>query len=59
MPAAMLDWTERVTVVLTAVFAVTLALTIYADEPRVWLLWAAAMVIFAGAALIAVNRSDR
>lgn len=54
----MLDWTERVTVVLTAVFAATLALTIYADEPRVWLLWAAAMVLLSGFALVLVNRDD-
>lgn len=35
----MLDWTERVTVALTAVFAVTLTLTIRADEPLLWLRW--------------------
>ena len=49
---------ERVTLVLTAAFAVTLALTIHVGDPRLWLLWSAAMVLLSGSALVLVNRNE-
>ena len=50
---------ERVTLVLTAVFAVTLALTIRVGDPRLWVLWSTAMVLLSGSALVLVNRGER
>ena len=53
-----LDWTERLTLATLVVFAITLAVTAFASNPVVWLVWAAAMVVLAGTVLAAVNRAD-
>ncbi|ELY42487.1 hypothetical protein [Natronorubrum sulfidifaciens] len=54
----MLDRTERLTVALTVIFVGTLAATVYADSPAVWLGWATAMVLLAGSALVLANRAE-
>ncbi|WP_201293930.1 hypothetical protein [Natronorubrum halalkaliphilum] len=53
-----LDWTERLTVAVTATFLVTLALTVRVADPIAWVLWGVAMVLLSGGVLVAVNRSD-
>lgn len=53
-----LDWTERLTIVLTVVFAASLALVLRVDSALLWLGWGVVMVLLSGWALIAVNRSD-
>ncbi|MDQ2051929.1 hypothetical protein RBH26_15735 [Natronolimnohabitans sp. A-GB9] len=52
-----LDWTERLSLALTAVFAGTFAVTLQSDSPWVWLVWGTAMVLLAGSALVLVNRN--
>lgn len=54
-----LDWAERLTAAMTAVFAVTMAVTIWLNSAVLWVIWGAAMVVLAGSALVLVNRSDR
>ncbi|SIR88317.1 hypothetical protein SAMN05421752_104171 [Natronorubrum thiooxidans] len=54
----MLDRTERLTVALTAVFVLTLAVTVSLASPVVWLVWGTAMVVLAGTALVLANRSE-
>ncbi|RKD94885.1 hypothetical protein [Halopiger aswanensis] len=51
-----MDRTERRTVVLLVGDLGTLAATAAIDEPAVWLAWAAATAVVAGAALIVFNR---
>jgi len=51
-----LDWTERLALALTVVFAVTFVLTLQTDSPWIWLIWGTAMVLLAGAGLVVVNR---
>ncbi|WP_440764847.1 hypothetical protein [Natronorubrum sp. DTA7] len=53
-----LDRAERLTIALTAVFAVTLGLPLQTESAIVWIVWGAAMVLLSGAALVLVNRSD-
>ena len=53
-----LDWTERLTIVLATAALVTLGLTAHVGGAAVWLVWSAVWILLAGAALVAVNRSD-
>ena len=53
-----LDWTERLTIVLAIAALVTLGLTTHVGGAVAWLVWSAVWILLAGAALVAVNRSD-
>ena len=53
-----LDWTEQLTVGLTVVFVVTLALVVNVGTATAWLLWGTAWVLIAGGSLVLVNRFD-
>lgn len=53
-----LDWTEQLTVGLTVVFVVTLALVVNVGNSTVWLLWGTAWVLIAGGSLVLVNRFE-
>ena len=52
-----LDWTERLTLALTVIFVVTLALTLRVGGSFAWLVWGTLWVLVAGSALVLVNRS--
>ncbi|APX98149.1 hypothetical protein [Natronorubrum daqingense] len=53
------DWTERLTIVLTLVFVLSLGLVRLSGSAVAWVVWGVAMVLVSGIALVLVNRSER
>ncbi|AFZ74659.1 hypothetical protein SAMN05443661_12179 [Natronobacterium gregoryi] len=49
--------TERHTLVLTAVYLLSLAVVYALDETTVWLFWAVVVVLVTGGLLVSYNRS--
>ncbi|ELZ02016.1 hypothetical protein [Natrialba asiatica] len=52
-----MEWTERLTLALTAGYLVSLAAVFVINEPVLWVLWAAGAVGIVGVVLLVVNRS--
>ncbi|SEH14397.1 hypothetical protein SAMN04487967_1583 [Natronorubrum sediminis] len=53
------DRTERLTIVLTLVFVLSLGLVRLSGSAGAWVVWGVAMVLVSGIALVLVNRSER